>query len=541
MNIFKRYIGINNHFRTSTKHQFPENPSKDFELNEKTPSLKHDFFNFDKPAFKQNKSVVVDPFIKKNVIEPKQAPIQKATRVPFQNFKVDNMKPIPIENPFKMITNGKDIQPLQHVNPQYYQYKLYKKSLADIAFDHMDAEQGEETELSKARGEFMNAYEKENPEDAKNIKTGVNANILQMLPSFIEKGRDDQIKELDRLTKDNLNLTSDAIYAYNKFFEAIGHKQYGARVKPEVIKKVIQNMTDEDFEKAQRTIASKKITNAINKKIAMKNMKKAADQYKDTYNKKKTFKENLGGSINEQILKLNQVPKHERLLTKDDGDKTRSLNEDDFLVDSDVSDDDSNDDEKEDWDKKEEPRHEEEGQQSSKKSKKKISNEDETPSDKPKKEKQYLHIPIHHQAYEHRFWTPAHTKLYEQSPYKVTTNEDDTKAFFLGYIANFHNKMINNFVKDETLAPKSLYDIAVREFNHKFQRDKFTWKRIAMELIKKPKEFQSPKAVNPQTPISRKKRAPTGETPNTPNTPISPELTKLGKSTHYDDDTVFVV
>jgi hypothetical protein len=135
----------------------------------KNVNLSHPYFNFDTPAFKQSKNVEI-PFIKQNIKESKPIPLKKVGPIPLQNPKVENMKPIPIENPFKIITNGKDIEPLKHDNPQYYQYKLYKNSLADIALAHMDEEAGEETEFTKARGEFMNQYERENPAAAQQIK-----------------------------------------------------------------------------------------------------------------------------------------------------------------------------------------------------------------------------------------------------------------------------------------------------------------------------------------------------------------------------------
>ena len=105
MNIFKKYIGINDRFRTGSKHQYPYDPSKEFKLHEKSSSsLDHPFFNFDTPPFKKSKEVE-EPFIKQNIKNPKAEPLKKAAPVPLQNYKVNNMKPIAIENPFKMITN----------------------------------------------------------------------------------------------------------------------------------------------------------------------------------------------------------------------------------------------------------------------------------------------------------------------------------------------------------------------------------------------------------------------------------------------------
>ena len=178
MNIFKKFSKINDQFRTSSKHQYPYNPSKEFKINEKSSSPDHPFFNFDTTPFTKSKEVEV-PFIKQNIKDPRTESMKKVAPIPLQNYKVDTMKAIAIENPFKMMTNNKEIEPLKHVNPQYYQYKLYKNSLQDIALAHMDAEAGEETEYTKAFGEFMNAYEKEDPVDAKAVVQDVKKSIAE--------------------------------------------------------------------------------------------------------------------------------------------------------------------------------------------------------------------------------------------------------------------------------------------------------------------------------------------------------------------------
>jgi hypothetical protein len=118
-----------------------------------------DLFKFDYPAFKINSSPFNDNIIKETSVNPQ--PIQKVEKVkpiPLQNYKVDTMTPIKVENAFKDIVVKNDVKPIVHNNPQKYEYHLDKYDVKDIAMKRLDIEYGYENEFSKI---FEDFYENE--------------------------------------------------------------------------------------------------------------------------------------------------------------------------------------------------------------------------------------------------------------------------------------------------------------------------------------------------------------------------------------------
>ena len=125
------------------------------------------FFIANSKPFAISKKVPETKLLKEMSVNPSPKQIAKPVVIKEQNFKVEKVQPITVENPFKnVLTNGSDIQPLQHRNPDYYKYKINKYNLSDYAQMHEDHElRGEDTPLGKVIGsnadEFMKLYEED--------------------------------------------------------------------------------------------------------------------------------------------------------------------------------------------------------------------------------------------------------------------------------------------------------------------------------------------------------------------------------------------
>jgi hypothetical protein len=294
--VFHPRIGNANNNLHSFINTFKIGPKKD-------ENLHHPFFNFDVKAFPQNKKVEI-PFIKKNMKEPNKEPIKKAAPIALQNFKVDKMKSIPIENPFQEVT--KNIEPLQHKNPQYYQFKLYKNSLQDIAFKHMDEEiSGEPSDITRALQDFWEFYDKKlhdeydkDVDDIENIETITHSereDLLNELESnlIITKGTQEFLKsqkkqgniddvayfkhEIEKLDP-NRTLNTQDFYKANKILEHYNLAKFGKSTKIKDIKPIFQKLHQKLI--LQNANFKNKIKNQL-KSLSKKKKPEALDDISD--------------------------------------------------------------------------------------------------------------------------------------------------------------------------------------------------------------------------------------------------------------------
>jgi hypothetical protein len=118
--------------------------------------LNIDLLKFDFPAFKPNVTSFHDNVITQATANPKPLPKPIPKPIPLQNYKVENFKPIKIENAFGSTIVKSEVQPLVHKNPQKYEYLLNKYDVQDIAMKRLDIEHGYENEYSKIFEDFYN-------------------------------------------------------------------------------------------------------------------------------------------------------------------------------------------------------------------------------------------------------------------------------------------------------------------------------------------------------------------------------------------------
>jgi len=124
--------------------------------------LNIDMFNFKVSSFQPKITPFNDKIFKQVTIDPK-ANIKPVPEKPISmfNYKVESMKPIKVENAFGSNIVKSDVQPLQHKNPQKYEYLLDKYDVQDIAMKRLDIEYGNENEYSKIFEDFyQNEYQK---------------------------------------------------------------------------------------------------------------------------------------------------------------------------------------------------------------------------------------------------------------------------------------------------------------------------------------------------------------------------------------------
>jgi len=149
-----------NEQRRLESYNYLDNLVSNFKLGTgRVNDLNIEMFKLDVPAFKPSVSSFNDKIFNQVTVNP--IPIKKAEAkpIPLQNYKVDNMKPIKIENAFGTTIVKSDVQPLVHKNPQKYQYLLNKYDVKDIAMKRLDIEHGYENEFSKIFEDFyVNDY-----------------------------------------------------------------------------------------------------------------------------------------------------------------------------------------------------------------------------------------------------------------------------------------------------------------------------------------------------------------------------------------------
>ena len=103
---------------------YADNVLKQIDLGkEKNMAITPDLFKFNvKTNSTMNGNNVLSTFF----TSPHENNIPKEAPIPLQNYKVETMKPIKIENAFGSTIVKSDVQPLVHKNPQKYEYFLDK-------------------------------------------------------------------------------------------------------------------------------------------------------------------------------------------------------------------------------------------------------------------------------------------------------------------------------------------------------------------------------------------------------------------------------
>jgi hypothetical protein len=134
---------------------------KEFQFGQQTQSDRVEMFNFNTQPFGiANGNLPEFNALMKN---PTAEAIPQSKPIEMQNYKVKTMEPIKIEKAFGDIVTSKEVEPVSHKNPDYYQYKLNKYDLTDLAMKTLDTEQGELNDInsifavSKSQFEEMKA------------------------------------------------------------------------------------------------------------------------------------------------------------------------------------------------------------------------------------------------------------------------------------------------------------------------------------------------------------------------------------------------
>jgi len=152
---------INEHGKPYNNTSFIDGLISNFHLPKRENGTKVSFFNFDT----QKHSIPKTPTIKEfsNYIKNPQ-PYKEKTKpnVPLTNYKTKEFKPIKVENAFTKNMNIATIKPIQHKNPQYYEYKLDKyKDMTSLALRELDKQVAQESgnyNLERDSLEFMDNY-----------------------------------------------------------------------------------------------------------------------------------------------------------------------------------------------------------------------------------------------------------------------------------------------------------------------------------------------------------------------------------------------
>jgi hypothetical protein len=159
-----------------TIHHFIDGLVSNFHLPKRENGTKVSFFNFNT----QKHSIPKTPTIKEfsNYIKDSK-PFKEETKpnVPLTHYKTKEFKPIKVENAFTKNMNISTIKPIQHKNPQYYEYKLDKyKDMTSLALRELDKQVAEESgnyDIDKDRDEFMDLWQTLEGEIVNNAKFGV--------------------------------------------------------------------------------------------------------------------------------------------------------------------------------------------------------------------------------------------------------------------------------------------------------------------------------------------------------------------------------
>ena len=152
---------INEHGKPYNNTSFIDGLISNFHLPKRENGSKVSFFNFNT----QKHSIPKTPTIKEfsNYIKESK-PFKEETKptVPLTHYKTKEFKPIKVENAFTKNMNIATIKPMQHKNPQYYEYKLDKyKDMTSLALRELDKQVAEESgdyDLEKDSLEFMDNY-----------------------------------------------------------------------------------------------------------------------------------------------------------------------------------------------------------------------------------------------------------------------------------------------------------------------------------------------------------------------------------------------
>lgn len=88
--------------------------------------------------------------------------IASQTEVEMTHYHIGQFKTMKKENVFDdFIIAGKEIEPLHHKNPQWYQFYLYKNDIDTIALKRQELKDGYTNEYTKALAEFDELRENE--------------------------------------------------------------------------------------------------------------------------------------------------------------------------------------------------------------------------------------------------------------------------------------------------------------------------------------------------------------------------------------------
>jgi hypothetical protein len=136
----------------------------------------------------------------------------------------------------------------------------------------MDAEAGEETEYTKAFGEFMNAYEKEDPVDAKAVVQDVKKSIAETGFNVSKEIEDGIIPNLQNtINAGEKKVSSEMLYVSNKLLQGLGYKEYGPNITPQNLIKALQTVASELKNKEKIALTKMKKNKILTK--YMKNKK----------------------------------------------------------------------------------------------------------------------------------------------------------------------------------------------------------------------------------------------------------------------------
>jgi hypothetical protein len=340
----------------------------------------------------------------------------------------------------------------------------------------MDAEAGEETEYTKAFGEFMNAYEKEDPQTAQTIK---NDNLTEIG----EKGFEvpDNIGNLvipfleNAIQAGDKQLPSQMLYAVNKLLQSLGYKEYGPKITPQNLIKELQTVVS-DLRNKENLALKKMKKNKIMKKYLFKKTepkekektKKAMQPVIDLINLAEGA--SLKGMLSPTPKKSTSSP------TSATETPTKILSESAF--------DDDDDDDGE--------------------------------------------------------MTSISDLLFESDTTPRQSQDDfEASQMLTQYARQSHGKTIKDMEGDDSVTPNIVWKIAKREFHVNFHEKKFTWQKLAnvikaAELKTSAKKFKTPK-IN-TSPVLLKKGKKLNFTPGAKTPTIKYNKSTSAKSSVKDND-----
>ena len=243
---------INEHGKPYNNTSFIDGLISNFHLPKRENGSKVSFFNFDT----QKHSIPKTPTIKEfsNYIKESK-PFKEETKptVPLTHYKTKEFKPIKVENAFTKNMNIATIKPMQHKNPQYYEYKLDKyKDMTSLALRELDKQVVEESgdyNLERDSLEFMdiwtlNEAEKElNKIGMEEFKERKGADLTReeedMVKETTKRRIPDLKKSLDDAQAEVLQSINDngMIHTINEVIAEV-KKHVDGLPEPELVKKV---------------------------------------------------------------------------------------------------------------------------------------------------------------------------------------------------------------------------------------------------------------------------------------------------------------